>query len=59
MARLNLRLPDELHQALKELAKKEHRSLNAQIIHSLEKYLEVIYTLENELEQVKKEDKQG
>jgi hypothetical protein len=59
MKQFSLRLPDKLHQALKEIAKKEHRSLHSQIIHSLEKYIEVVYTLENELEQLKKEKKQG
>ena len=40
MKQLTLRLPNELHQALKELADKEQRSLHAQIIYILEKYLE-------------------
>jgi hypothetical protein len=32
-------LPNKLHQALKELAEREHRSLTAQIIHILEQFL--------------------
>jgi predicted transcriptional regulator len=40
MKMLSLRLPDDLHQDLKELAEKEHRSLHAQIIYILEKYIE-------------------
>ena len=55
MKQLTLRLPDELHQNLKELAEREHRSLHAQIIHIIYKYLDVIYTLESELEHL--EDK--
>lgn len=39
MKRLSLTLPDELHQALKELAASEHRSLHAQILYILEKYI--------------------
>ena len=39
MKRLSLILPDELHEALKKLAQSEHRSLHAQIIFILEKYL--------------------
>jgi hypothetical protein len=35
----SLRLPEELHAALKTIAEKEHRSLNAQIIHILEEWL--------------------
>lgn len=37
MKQLNVRLPDELHEALKALAETEHRSLNAQIIAMLER----------------------
>ena len=42
-------MPDELAQALKELADKEHRSLHAQVVYILEKYIE----------QLKEEEKQG
>ena len=40
MISLNLRLPEELHKAIKELAQKDNRSLNSQIIFILKKYLE-------------------
>jgi hypothetical protein len=36
MKQLNVRLPDELHAALRALAEAEHRSLNAEIVHLLE-----------------------
>jgi hypothetical protein len=39
MISLNLRLPEELHKAIKALANKERRSLNAQILFMLEEYL--------------------
>jgi hypothetical protein len=39
MVRLTLRLPDELHKALKELAQRERRSLQAQILYILELYV--------------------
>lgn len=36
MKNLNVRIPDELHARLKALAEREHRSLNAEIVHLLE-----------------------
>ncbi|WP_189236746.1 FitA-like ribbon-helix-helix domain-containing protein [Planomonospora parontospora] len=33
MKQITLRLPDDLHAQLKELAKHEHRSLHAQVLH--------------------------
>lgn len=39
MKALNLRLPDELHAQLRELAEREHRSLNAEIVARLERSL--------------------
>jgi len=39
MIRFSLRLPDELHEAIKKLAEKEHRSIHAQIIHILTQYV--------------------
>jgi len=39
MVMLNLRLPEELHKALKEIAEKERRSLNSQILIILELYV--------------------
>jgi hypothetical protein len=36
MKRLDLRLPDELHARLVELAEREHRTLNAQLVHLLQ-----------------------
>jgi hypothetical protein len=35
-----LRMPPRLHAALSEVAKKEHRTLNAQIVVILERWLE-------------------
>lgn len=35
-----LRMPPELHARLSEIAVKEQRTLNAQIIHALERWLE-------------------
>lgn len=35
IARLMLRLPEDLHEQLKLRAQSEHRSLNAQIVHLL------------------------
>lgn len=40
MITLNLRLPDDIHANLTQVAKDEERSLNAQIIHVIKKYLE-------------------
>jgi predicted transcriptional regulator len=40
MMKLTLRLPEDLHRELKELAGKEHRSLHAQILHILTIYIE-------------------
>jgi len=37
MKQLNVRLPDDLHAALQALAEAEHRSLNAEIVHLLER----------------------
>ena len=34
-----IRLPDELHKALKESAKRNHRSLHSELIHALVFYL--------------------
>jgi predicted HicB family RNase H-like nuclease len=36
MIRFSLRVPDELHAWLVERADREHRSLNAEIVHLLE-----------------------
>jgi predicted transcriptional regulator len=33
MKQITLRLPDDLHTQLKELAEHEHRSLHAQVLH--------------------------
>lgn len=37
MKNLNLRVPDELHARLKALAESDHRSLNAEIVHLLDR----------------------
>ena len=37
---LTVRMPDEVHKALKEIAEKEQRSLNAQIIYILIRFIE-------------------
>jgi predicted HicB family RNase H-like nuclease len=34
---MNLRLPEELHEQLKQAAERNHRSLHAEILHRLEK----------------------
>ncbi len=39
MFRLLLRLPKELHEAIQAVAEREHRSLNAQIVHILERFI--------------------
>ena len=39
MIRFSLRLPDDLFKAVKELAEREQRSINAQIIYILIEYL--------------------
>ena len=39
MKRLSLIMPEELHEELKELAEQEQRSLHAQIIYILKKYI--------------------
>ena len=36
MKQITLRLPDDLHARLKELAEQEHRSLHAQVLHIVE-----------------------
>lgn len=41
MKQLNVRLPDDLHAALKALAQREHRSLNAEIVSLLERGVEL------------------
>ena len=40
MVNFSLRLDEELHRRLKDLAEKEHRSIHAQIIYMLEKSLD-------------------
>ena len=39
MANFSLRLPDELYKALKEVAKEEERTINAQIVYILKHYI--------------------
>lgn len=39
MERITLRLPDEVHAAIAEIAKGEDRSLNAQIVRILKDYI--------------------
>ncbi|MEU9830763.1 Arc family DNA-binding protein [Streptosporangium sp. NPDC048047] len=36
MKQITLRLPDDFHARLKELAEHEHRSLHAQVLHILQ-----------------------
>jgi hypothetical protein len=38
--KLQLRLPEELHKEIKELAQKEKRSLNGQLVYMLETFIE-------------------
>ena len=40
MTNFSLRLPDELFRALKEVAKEEERTINAQIVYILKHYIE-------------------
>jgi hypothetical protein len=40
MAEFLLRLPDDLYQTLKEIAKHEDRSINGQIIHIIKKFIQ-------------------
>lgn len=39
MKRLSLIMPEELHKALKEVAEQERRSIHAQILYIIEKYI--------------------
>ncbi len=39
MKLLSLRIPDELHEAIKALSEKEKRSLNSEILYILEEHL--------------------
>jgi hypothetical protein len=38
MKQISLRLPDDVHAALKELAQREQRSLHGQIVHILRRH---------------------
>jgi hypothetical protein len=40
MAEFLLRIPDDLYQTLKEIAIKEDRSINGQILHIIKKFIE-------------------
>ena len=57
----SLRLPDELHKALKESAKRNHRSLHGEMLRALEFYLrnspEANYFYEAKKQGPEKEDK--
>ncbi len=37
---LTVRMPDDVHKVLKEIAKNEERSLNAQIVYIFKKFIE-------------------
>ena len=39
MVKFALRIPETLYEKLKELAEKERRSINSQIIHIIEEYI--------------------
>jgi hypothetical protein len=39
MKTTNLRIPDDIHEAMKESAKNNYRSLNAEILYAMEKYI--------------------
>ena len=41
MITTNLRIPDDIHEALKTSAEKNHRSLNGEILNAIEFYLAV------------------
>ena len=40
MTNTNLRIPDDLYEKLKEIAKREDRSINSQMLHIIRKYIE-------------------
>ncbi len=40
MSDVYIRLPDELHKAIKEIGKKNHRSMNGEIVRALEYYVQ-------------------
>jgi predicted DNA-binding protein len=40
MTNTNLRIPDELYEKLKEIAEREDRSINGQMVHIIRKYIE-------------------
>ncbi|MGW8145099.1 MAG: ribbon-helix-helix domain-containing protein [Anaerolineales bacterium] len=39
-----LRLPDEIYEKLKKIAKREERSVNAQIVYIIKKYVEEYFS---------------
>jgi hypothetical protein len=39
MTNSNLRIPDELYEKLKEIAKQEDRSINGQIVHIIKRFI--------------------
>lgn len=41
MKRITLRLPDDLHDAIGDIAEKEDRSLNAQIVNAIKYYIDM------------------
>ena len=43
MTNTNLRIPDELYEKLREIAKLEHRSINNQMVHIIEEFVEEYY----------------
>jgi len=40
MTNTNLRLPDEIYEKLREIAKLEDRSINGQMVHIIREYIE-------------------
>jgi len=40
MIKSTLRIPEDIYEALKEIAEKEERSVNAQVVYIIKKYIE-------------------
>ncbi len=46
MKRITLRLPDDLHNQIENLAAQENRSLNAEIVRAIKRHLLIAHALE-------------
>lgn len=54
MTSLNVRMPDDYHLKLKELAELNHRSLNSEVLVALQRYIEQEEEVQKEKEKKKK-----